>query len=326
MSRIWKDKIFLACLFLAFLAGVGLIITLIKNINFNLSLSSSTPPENKSLHSSSPSPIPQVASRSIHTRSGFLDKLPVVKVRPKSGKNEWRVGSGEEFDSNDLNTVINNAVSGDLVYISPGNYEFSINKAFKRVHIIGEEGVILDVNTNSSYIPTSDSLVLEKIQLKFVELAASSYLYLQKNINLTLKQTKIEGTNFYFSLNDSSKIEAIDSQFVGVSFRVNESSKLELNNCYLEKADTFISMSGFSTVKIDKTHFTRFSDSAIFNRSQHTSLKAYDIKVDNGRFAFSGYNMSSLDVSHSSFSKLDTLASDKIKINCVMCEFSDIQR
>jgi hypothetical protein len=317
MSRIWKDKIFLACFIVALLSGGGLIYkVLFPFISSNIASSSNHKASSQS----------SKVSGQQNVQRGLMDKYPIVKIRPKSGKNEWRVGTGEEFDNIDLDTVVLNAIPGDMISISPGTYDFSFNRAFKKLQLIGEAGVILEVKKNVSHIPNPDSLVLEKIHIKFIDSASSSYLYFQKNTNLTLKQTKLEGTDFYFSLNDTSKIEAHDSQFVGVSFRVNESSNLELNNCYLEKAETFISMSGFSTVKIDKTHFTRFSNSAIYNRSRHTSLKGYDIKVDNGHYAFSGEEISSSDISHSSFSKLDSMASGKLKINCEMCEMSDIQR
>jgi hypothetical protein len=324
MSRIWRDKVFIVCLSIASLSSLGLVYTFIKKINFGISSSASPVAQTKVLHATSPSS--RLSSVSLRHKSGFMNKIPVAKVRPKSGNNEWRVGVGEEFDSHDLNGVIVNSISGDVIHVSRGTYDFSFIHAFKKIQIIGEEGVIFEVKNNDSYIPNSDKLILERVLVKFVGLAATGYIFIRKNINLTLKQVKLEGINFSFDLDGSSKVEATESQFYGVSFRVDGSSTLDLNNCNLEKAENFISMSGFGSVKIDKTHFTRFSSSAFYNNSRHTSLKAYDIKVDNGHYAFFGDEIITSDISHSSFSKLDSMSPRSLKINCVMCELSEIQR
>jgi hypothetical protein len=323
MSHIWKDKIFLACLVVALLSGVGLIYKVIYPI---ISSRVTSPSMKQASFPNSTVSVKTNVNSPLTYSKGFMDKYPIVKMRPKSGNNEWRVGSNVENDSNDLDLVIANAEAGDLIYISSGHYDFKFNRAFKKLHLIGEEGVILEVKDKDSHIKNSGSLVLEKLQVHFTDNAVSSYLYLYKDISLIIKEVVFQSSKYDFSLNDTSKFEAQDSQFYGISFRMSDSSSVVLNNCRMEKADTFISMRDFSSLKMDKTHLTRFSRSAIKNYSQHTSLKAYDIKVDNGDYAFSGNDMNLFDVSHSSFSKLESLTSDKLKLNCVMCEMSDIQR
>lgn len=325
MSHIWKDKIFIVCVLVASISGITLISKLTQSNK--QSPISSNPLTSKSTHST--------VVRSIQTftpissfpgRSGFMNKVNIPKVRPRGGGNEWSVGNGPEFDSSDLDTVIFNAVSGDKIRISPGTYQFSINKAFKKIHLIGAEGVILEVKNNDSHLAYNDSLLIENIYIKFLELAQSSSLYLTDNAQLILKQCKIDASHFHFTLNDNNKMEVYESKFIGVSFRLNDSSSLTLEDSYLEKDDKFIIMSNFSSLKMIRTHLTRFSDSAIYNFSRHTNLKAYDIKIDNGDYAFGGAEMDSNEVSHSTFSKLHALTTSKIKINCTMCEMSDIQR
>jgi hypothetical protein len=134
MSRIWKDKIFLACFIVALLSGGGLIYkVLFPLISSNIASSSNHKASSQSSN----------VSGQQNVQRGLMDKYPIVKIRPKSGKNEWRVGAGEEFDNNDLDTVVLNAIPGDVISISPGTYDFSFNRAFKKLQLIGEAGVIL---------------------------------------------------------------------------------------------------------------------------------------------------------------------------------------
>jgi|GEM_PF-3267565 hypothetical protein len=320
MSRIWKDKIFIACVLVASISGFSLIVKLTQSMKLD------TFSSNSSKTNDIKSNVTTTSAPSLTMRSGFMNKAPAMKVRPKAGGNEWSVGSGPEFDSTDLDTVISNTLPGDKVRISPGIYQFSMNKAFKNLHLIGEEGVIFEIRNNDPHLPYYNSLQIEKVHIRFLELAQSGYLYLNESSQLILKQSKIDASHFYFSLNDNTKMEVHETKLVGVSFRLNDSSSLTLEDSSLEKEDKFIMMSDFSSLKMNRSHLTRFSDSAIYNFSRHTSLKAYDIKIDNGDHAFGGSEMDSNDVSHSSFSKLQSLTTSKIKINCTMCEMSDIQR
>ncbi len=335
MSRIWKDKIFIICVLVASMSAIGLFAKLIPSIKWDSFSHNSSQPITTPPPTSQPTTPPSSDLKSVlrtnfpaafKKRSGFMNKAATVKLRPKAGGNEWSVGNGLEFDSSDLDTVIFNAIAGDSVRISPGTYEFSMNKAFKKIHLIGAEGVTLEIKKNESLLSYQDSLQIENVYIKFLELAQSSSLFLTDSAQLILKQCKVDASHFHFTLTDNTKVEAYESKFIGVSFRLNDSSALTLEDSYLEKDDKFIIMSNFSSLKMNRTHFTRFSDSAIYNFSRHTSLKAYDIKIENGDYAFGGSEMDSNDVSHSSFSKLQALTTSKIKINCTMCEMSEIQR
>lgn len=171
MSRIWKDKIFLACFIVALLSGGGLIYkVLFPFISSNIASSSNHIASSQS----------SIVSGQQNVQRGLMDKYPIVKIRPKSGKNEWRVGAGEEFDNNDLDTVVLNAIPGDVISISPGTYDFSFNRAFKKLQLIGEAGVILEVKNNDSHIPNPDSLVLEKIHIKLIDSAAVAIFIFKK--------------------------------------------------------------------------------------------------------------------------------------------------
>lgn len=327
MARIWKDKIFLACFVISVLAGSGLLFKLISTSMPQIKLNNTAPQVLPQVQNHSYTPVVTKSfDTTSYSRTGFMDKPMAAKPRPKGGSNEWKVGEGEAFDSHDLDTVILNAIAGDVISISPGSYDFSLKKAFKKIRLVGEDGPILKVKENDSYVPLSEDLELENVHVVFSQNAIGNSINLRNDIRFSIKGSTLESAKFQISLSDNVKLESNDTKFIGISINLRNASSVDLKNCEFQKAETFIKMSDFSSIKIEKSTFNTFSDSFLYNFSQHTSLKAYDIKVENGSQAFSGYNMASHEVSHSSFFKLESLTSSRIKINCIMCEMSEIQR
>lgn len=318
MKEILKDKILLSCAMTALFSATILSGKYIRQ--FLLKEEAPVKRDVKDL-------VPFITQSNNLMRSMAAHQKPkfeVKKTRPKHGGNEWFVGSGSEADSPSLETVIANMQDGDIISLDAGTYEFPFSRIeASNIEFRGQSGrTTLQFNYNFR-TPKSKSVKLIDVDVDFSHIE-SDYVSFNSNTKLILENVKIVDTKLTLNFREDFLIEAHDSQFTGTNLSFTDSSKGVFTNCFFEKAQTFISLNDFAQVDIKNSQLYHFSNIGFTSDSSKAVLRAEQITLSGGKYAFYG-KFDGSTIKNSTFSNLREFTLNS-KVDCILCEKYNIER
>lgn len=291
--------------------------------------STASPSKVTSTSSSSSSPLDTGAAGAyIPFVPGKRKPASEQTVRPKAGGDEWLVGKSENADARDLSAVLKLAADGDTINVEGGTHEVFFNMInADKLKIRGLEPDTLLIYKPNFQQNNFGELTIMNVNLEFADVQ-KDYLSLGGGkTKLNMIGVKVNQPNLTLAVRDQIYLVLYDVQFTGITLRFSGQSRGLITKSYFDNAKTLISLADQADVDLSDSQFYNFTNVAITSDSLEAKLKAKNIKVANGGYAFWGkFNPQRHEVRESAFTGLKEFTLSETKVNCSVCEKSKIER
>jgi hypothetical protein len=252
---------------------------------------------------------------------------PKKPLRPRKEDNVWVIGKGPLADTDNLELALNNSLDGDFVILEEGIYEFGL-------HFIKAKYLVIEGRPNAKLIYRHtprlshfNELTIRNVEISFFDQQLDFISLAGNNSRLHLQDVKMTHPKLTFSFRDQFEVILENVQTAGIALRFSGNSKVKIINSFLEKASTLITLADQAEADITKTHLFNFSNVGITSDSADIRLRASNINVNSGLYAFWGkFNALNSQVKDSKFHNLKEFTLSGTTVNCSLCEKYDIQR
>lgn len=333
MRAVFKDAVLIPCLLVS---GVSSGILIQKYLLTRNSPAPGLAPSETKKFADLEAAVERVSSRvdalekvSLSSSSPVPDPGPtraVAKVKPRRG-NIWRVGGSPEADTPDLSEALANLDDGALIELEEGHYELDLTTVPTKTLALKGSPRASVIYKHGSDLHSVKRLKLESIDLTFSDHLLDFIGLGADDLVLELKDTTLRHPKLTLSFRDQSKLLLETVELSGVALRFSGKASGSITRSRLSKSQTLITLADEAKLEVSETKFTDFENVAITSDSDGVDLRAHDIEVTHGLYAFWGrFNQANARITESKFHNLQEFTLTGTKVDCTTCEKYDIKR